>query len=127
MSLYPTTVIDPATLALEPNIIQPGNLIVAPIDMTEAQMVQIDLQQMSNTQYFSLRAWLSLYQNGIAYPPGNYSVLNWAGAPIVIYVPGQTPPDYTFAIEVPPGMYFLNILNLTNEHNIFSFIIETLE
>lgn len=126
MALYPTTVIDNATLAQEPNFINPSSLIVTPIDMTTAQMVQIDVQQMSNTQYFSLRAWVSQFQNGIAFAPGNYPVLTWAGALIVIYVPGQTPSANTFAIQVPVGTYWFNILNLTNEHNVFSFLITTL-
>lgn len=121
MSLYPTTVIDGTTLALDPNRILPGNLIVSPVDMTVTQMLQITLQQMANTQDFSLRTWVSLYPDGIAFAPGNIPILKWANVPIVIYVPSQIIPEDTIGILVQPGKYFLNILNLTNEHNVFGY------
>ena len=126
MSLYPTTVLDAVTAALNPNPIQPGNLIVIPIDMTSTLMTSIDLQQMSNTQDYSMRAWLSVYESGIALPSdanpaGIYPVIKFSQYNIIVYREGQTPPESTFPILVPAGEYFLNILNLTNELNYFGF------
>lgn len=126
MSLYPTTVLDVITAAENPNPIQPGNLIVIPIDMTSTVMTTIDLQQMSNTQDFSMRAWLSIYPSGAALPSddnpaGIYPVIKFSQYNIVVYQNGQTPAESTFPINVLPGMYFLNILNLTNELNYFGF------
>lgn len=127
MSLYPTTIIDPVTAAIDPNGIQPGSLVVIPIDMSgDVLMTKIDLQHVAGQQDYSLRAWISLYQNGNPLPSdvnysGNYPIIRFSNYPIVLYVAGQTPPPNTFSILVEPKAYFLNILNLTNEVNAFGF------
>lgn len=120
MSLYPTTIIDPDA-ALGNNAIASGTLICIPIDMTSSQMVQIVLSQLSLTQDYSLRTWVSVYPDGNAIAPGLFPILRNGGLPFIVYVPGQTPPSNTYAIRVTPGSYYLNILNLTNEANVFSF------
>ncbi len=127
MTLYPITILDAVDAVLEPNPILSGTETIIPIDMTTTLMTELTVFQMSNTQDFSLRAWLSKYQNGIALPSigfatgGNYPIRRFGGVPIIIYVAGQSPPANTFPIEVTPGQYYLNILNLTNEQNIFGF------
>lgn len=120
MSLYPTTIIDPDA-ALGNNAIASGTLISIPIDMTNSQMIQIVLSQLSLTQDYSLRTWVSIYPDGKAIAPGLFPILRNGGLPFIVYVPGQTPPSNTYAIQVTPGSYYLNILNLTNEANVFSF------
>jgi hypothetical protein len=120
MSLYPMTIKDASTLS-EPNLLASGSMIIAPIDMTTIQMTQITLQQMSNTQDFGIRAWVSLYQDGIALGAGNYPLLKFGGLPIIIHTSAQTPPDECFPVLVEAGPYFLNILNLTNSSCYFGF------
>lgn len=122
VSLYPTTVLEASVAAEEPNVILAGTLTVIPLDMTVSQMVQLNLWQMSIwTEDFSLRAWISVFENGIPYPPGPTPIIRYGGAPIVVYVESQTPPEHSIAVPVPPGVYFLNILNLTNSTNIYGF------
>ena len=121
MDLYPTTVLDAATAASDNNTIPSGNLIVIPIDMTVTQMTQITLRQISLTQDYSLRMWLSVYPHGMTVEPGMFPVLRFGGVPFVIYVAPQTPPSDTYPIFVLPGVYMMNILNLNNETNMFTF------
>jgi hypothetical protein len=120
MSLYLINLSDADTLSVDSNIIAAGTLICCPIDMQTVEMSQITLYQESDTQSFSLRAWISRFQGGIAIP-GNYAVPKWGGVPILVHTPSQTPPDDVFPVLVEPGLYFLNIFNLTNETNIFRF------
>ncbi len=130
MSLYPIIQIDPSIAVLDPNKIPSGTLIVIPIDMTTVNMTSLTISQVSNTQDFSLRAWVSIYRDGDALPSpalpqpssGIYPVLRWVGLPLVLYLPGFTPPDDTVPIALPgPGLYYFNLLNLTNELNYFGF------
>lgn len=125
MSIYPISITDAATLSTEPNRISPGNMTCVPIDMTTVRMTKILLQQASNTQDYSLRAWLSLYQEGVALADNSiktYTIMRNVLLPIIIYTAGQTPDAESFSVLVVPNYYFLNILNLTNEVNYFSFI-----
>lgn len=121
MSLYPIIELDPEIAALDPNMLPAGTLIVLPVDMSSVQMVQIVLVQLSQTQDYSMRTWLSRYPDGIAIAPGVFPVLRGQGLPFVIHTADQTPPENTNAIQVEAGNYILNILNLTNEINVFSF------
>ena len=122
MSLYKIVNLTPEEAADGPNFIQPGNLITIQIDLTIISMTSIDLSQMSQTQDYSLRAWVSKYPSGIFFPPGHYAVKKFGWSPIVIYKSPQTPPDDSFSIMVEDGKYYLNILNLTNETNVFGFM-----
>lgn len=126
MALYPITTLTPATASVEPNLLPSGTLFVIPIDMTTVNMTQLTLNQMSNTQDYSMRAWVSQFPDGIPLPSsvgtGIYPVMKWDGLPIVVYLSGQTPPENTYSIEVPSsGIYNLNVLNLTNMANYFGF------
>ena len=121
MSLYPTTFLDATTAAADNNLMPPGTLTVIPINMTVTQMTQINLAQLSLTQDYSMRMWVSVYPDGIPIG-GMYPILRFAGLPFTIYIAGQTPPQNTgYAINVTPGRYYLNILNLTNEANVLRF------
>ena len=130
MGLYPITTLLPADAAENPNGIQPGTLIVIPIDMSSLLMTSIILQQLSNTQDFSLRATISIYPDGSPLPTtingtmsnGIVAPMRALPSPIVLYIEGQTPPANSIAILVKPGIYNLNILNLTNEVNVFAFV-----
>ena len=117
MSLYPTTVLDATTAASGNNLIPSGTLLVIPIDMTVTQMTQIGLAQLSLTQDYSLRTWVSVYPDGMPIG-GIFPILRFASLPFTIYIAGQTPPQNTgYGVLVTPGSYYLNILNLTNEAN----------
>lgn len=121
MNLYPITVLDPMTAASGFNSLSSGSLVVIPLDLTTVAMTQVTVVQASLTQDFSLRGWISLYPDGIALA-NDFPILRGNGLPIVIYVPLQTPPDDCIPVAVPAsGLYYLNILNLTNVANIFAF------
>lgn len=121
MSLYPTTVLDATTAASGNNLIPSGTLLVIPIDMTVTQMTQIGLAQLSLTQDYSLRTWVSVYPDGMPIG-GIFPILRFASLPFTIYIAGQTPPQNTgYGVLVTPGSYYLNILNLTNEANVLRF------
>lgn len=121
MSLFPITELDANTAAQGNNLLPAGTLIVIPIDMTSVRMTQITVAQVSATQDYSMRTWLSEFPDGVAIAPGPFPVLRTSGLPFVVYITGQTPPDGCYAMLVTPGTYILNIVNLTNEANLFSF------
>jgi hypothetical protein len=119
--LYPSITLDPLIANLHNNVVPSGTLVVLPIDMTSVQMTQIKMLQISFTQDFSLRAWLSVYPGGTPLPPGYFPLLRTSGVPFVVYCAGQTPSPPDLASLVEPGRYMLNVLNLTNVENEFSF------
>lgn len=126
MGLYSTTMLAATAAVAAPNPIPSSTLVAIPIDMTTVQMTQITVAQLSFTQNYSLRAWVSTYPGGIPLnpdtPPDFFPVLaNMVGLPIVIYTPSHTPPANTLDILVEAGSYVFNILNLTNEANVFGF------
>lgn len=126
MALYPITFLDAVTAGMAPNPIPSATLVAIPIDMSTVQMTQLTVAQLSFTQNYSLRAWLSVYPAGIPLPPDAppdfFPVLGaMVGLPIVIYTATQTPPGNTLDILVDAGSYIFNILNLTNELNVFGF------
>lgn len=124
MSLYPTLLIDATTAADGPNAVPSGTLALVPIDMTQRVMVQIDVAQASLTQDFSLRGWISTTadQESLVAYPGYFPLLRGNGLSIVLFLPLHTPPAACIAVPVVrPIVYYLNILNLTNEVNAFVF------
>jgi hypothetical protein len=99
-----------------------GALWTQPFDLTlSGGMLQILLVQVSYTQDFSLRAWVSQYANGMPYPPGYIAVLKTANLPIVIHTGMITPLPGTWDISVPVTACTLNVFNLTNEANILGY------
>ena len=96
-----------------------GNLLMFPVDMSQVNMLQIALAQLSQTQDYSLRAWVSVYPNGMPLPPGYVSVLKVGGLPLVLFAFGLIPPTNTLLCPIAlRQQYILNVLNLTNEDNV---------
>jgi hypothetical protein len=130
MSLYPTVVLDPTVAMSGPNLAPSGSLITLPLDMSVVLMKQIIVAQLSLTEDFSLRAWVSIYPNGISLItpawPDTFALSRMTPRPLVLYVRGQIPPDETILVPVVPGQYYLNILNLTNQLNLFGFTMSDL-
>lgn len=129
MSLYPIITIDAAAAADGPNALASGTLAVIPIDMTVHAMVQLAIAQASLTQDFSLRGWISALPDGASLTPypGVFPVSRVAGMPIVVYGVLQTPPSPCIAVPIMrPDIYYLNLLNLTNEPNQFLFALTVL-
>lgn len=120
---YPIYTISPESASASANALPSGCVAVIPIDMTVTRMTSILLAQLTLTQDFSLRTWVSIFQNGIPVnpQPNTYPVLKVNGFALVLYVPPETPPSGTIPIPVSSGKYYLNVLNLTNEANLFSF------
>jgi hypothetical protein len=122
--LYPSFVLDPVLAAANPNVIPSGTLALIPIDMTVTQMTKIIVTQVSLTQDFGLRGWVSQYPLGISLIvplPDTFSLSRMTPAPLLIYVVDQIPlPDMILA-PVLAGLYYLNILNLTNLPAVFAF------
>lgn len=127
MSLFPITLLDPTTAASGFNTLSSGTLVVIPLDMTTVVMTQVTVVQASLTQDYSLRGWISVYPDGIALA-SVFPILRGNGLPIVVYAPLHTPPEACIPIAVPAsGIYYLNVLNLTNESNVFAFTKTDLE
>ena len=129
MTLYPITNLSPLVAAIGGNLLPSGSLITIPIDMTIAQMTQIIVGQISQTEDFGMRGWISLYPDGISLISGLSSVfplMRMSPQPLVIYIQGQIPPVGAIEALVKPGQYYLNILNLTNTQSMFAFALTTL-
>jgi hypothetical protein len=101
--------------------VPPSVRIDWPIDLSDGGMIVVTLVQVSETQDYSLRAWVSQYANGVPLAPGYTPVYRGFGWPLTIYTAPQTPPPNTIAIAVTPGVYVLNVLNLTNELNVVAY------
>ncbi len=134
-SIYPITVLDSSVAILDPNLILSGNLIIIPIDMRISHMIQIGVFQMSNNQDFSLRGWISNLPNGqplysttgYYLNRGDFPITKYGALPVILFNPGQTPPiAQSFSVEIPSGVYYINIQNLANEANIFGFTLTEL-
>lgn len=120
MPLYPVIDLDPMVATSDFNLIPSGSLVTIVIDMIATTLSVLTLIQVSLTQDFSLRGWISSAPDGI--PIGHYMpILRVGGWPIVVYVPPETPPEDCIPIAVESRRYYLNILNLTNEANVFKF------
>ena len=122
--LYPHYTLDPASASAEPNLLASGTLALIPVDMTVTQMTRIVMTQVSLSQDFGIRCWLSRYPLGesvIAPPPGMMALSRMTPRPLIVYTAEQTPPSNTVLAQVPPGLYYLNVLNLTNCPVIFLF------
>lgn len=122
--LYPYYLLDPVTAAINPNMLASGTVVLLPIDMTTILMTQIIVTQVSLTQDFGMRCWLSVYPLGvslIAPLPDVFALSRMTPRPLIIFVNDQVPPPNSILANVQPGLYYLNILNLTNHHSAFSF------
>lgn len=96
-----------------------GNLIVFPVDSSGFDMLQITLTQLSQTQDYSLRFWVSVYPNGMPLIPGYVSILKAGGLPLVLFASGLIPPTDSLLCPIAiRQQYMVNVLNLTNEPNV---------
>jgi len=100
-------------------MISSGTWIGLPLDLSSSPQVQITLVQASYTQDYSLRYWISLYPFGVPLAPPR-SVMKTAVLPVRVCVPGYGVED-SMRIEVAPGVYILNVYNLTNQSNLLEF------
>src|ERR1700742_440466 len=92
--LYPIINLDPATATANNTVLPPGNCAVIAIDMTIVQMSQIILTQISHTEDFGLRGWVSVYPAGISIikgMPDYFSLPRMNPRPLVLYVPSLFP------------------------------------
>jgi hypothetical protein len=76
----------------------------------------------------SLRCWVGHDVGGsplIAFPPDEplWHAQRIAHPMITVYDKSLSRPQYELSIGVTPGSYFVNILNLTNAKNQFSFLL----
>jgi hypothetical protein len=124
-SLYPYSFLDPVTAMNGPNLLPSGSLVLMSIDMTTTQMTRIIITQVSLTQDFGMRYWLSQYPAGVSVigsSPHELAVSRMSPMPLIIYNVGQTPSDDRASLaQVMPGIYYLNVLNLTNCPAVFLF------
>jgi hypothetical protein len=108
-----------------PNLLPSGSLVLMSIDMTTTQMTRIIITQVSLTQDFGMRYWLSQYPAGVSVigsSPHELAVSRMSPMPLIIYNVGQTPSDDRASLaQVMPGIYYLNVLNLTNCPAVFLF------
>jgi hypothetical protein len=121
--LYPHIFIDAVTAGNGPNLLPSGNLALVQIDMTVTQMTRIIVTQVSLTQDFGMRFWLSVKPLGssiISTWPRELAVSRMTPEALFIYTFGQTPDSGSLA-QIAPGLYYLNILNLTNCPSVFMF------
>jgi hypothetical protein len=116
MALYPYSTVQPAEAALAAIAIPSGCMVVIPVDMTVRQVMQIILRQVSQTEDFCLRAWISLRPGGPSI--GTFitmPVAVFTPAPLIIYVGEMDLPMNCYPVQVVPGTYTLNIQNLINQ------------
>lgn len=116
MALYPYTTIQPVEAALAATVIPSGCMVVIPLDMTLLQIMQITLRQVSQTEDFCLRAWVSLRPGGLSI--GSFITMPisvFTPAPLLVYVGERDLPLDCYAVQVVPGKFCLNIQNLINQ------------
>jgi hypothetical protein len=146
--LYPTTTIDLAQMAGMTRL-EASSLLVIPLIVTPSGVLRCAMMQLSPTQDYSIRGWLSRLPGGLFLPthasfwhfPRGYE------QQIVIHDRALAVPDdppgpgdqlgpygqrlgglgTRYPLAVSPGSYCLNILNLVNGGNIFSFSATTMQ
>ena len=123
MSLYPTIDIDPSVQGRQTS--PQGSLALIPITIDPGQAVRVVLLQTGPAQDFSMRAWVSVLPDGVSVSTDSVSAY-WSLPRMpdmfILHDVAVTPDATAFrTIPVPPGSYVLNILNLVNSENTFSF------
>jgi hypothetical protein len=112
-----------------------GNVAYAPIAIGPGDAFEFTVTHVSPTQDHSLRCWLSGVPNGMSLTerlPLNYWHANRTiSEKVVIHDLSRSPiapaPGRLGTIAVPPGPYFLNVLNLVNAANVFALRVASLE
>ena len=131
MALYPTETIALAEIQAQPmTLLNSSSALVVPITIAPLAGYSIATAQLSPTQDYSIRMWLSQTPTGNFVPThaSFWYLARYDDQQIVFYdlagnpVPTPVPPCLSiFPVPVIPGNYFLNFLNLVNAENVFSF------
>jgi hypothetical protein len=142
--LYPVEVVDPQIKPDLPVVVAGGNVAVVPLDMGDAQMLKVDLTQVSirvtpalvvTGEDFALRAWVSEWPLGASAAaeqpgflavsravndrPGFLPLPRAPSRPFVLHTAAQTPPADALAVPAIRQRYHLNVQNLTNSSHAF--------
>jgi hypothetical protein len=119
--LYPS-VLNPTPLTTGEYLIPGGNLICLRFTLSPLDAILINVAQTTNNQDFTLRAWVSSEVYGTEFNdiPKYLAIWSVNKAPsyenVIIYDQAIIKPaDRSFA--KPPGIFYLNILNVSNELN----------
>ena len=121
--LYPVVNINPSSIE-GMHVVPPGNLVAVPLSIISGQVLKFVVLQNSPTQDFSMRAWISITPGGATV--GNtlttqyWPVVRYPDV-IVLHDMNVVLPDVLRTIPVLPGSYTLNVLNLVNEKNVFTY------
>lgn len=127
--MYDSTLIDTPA----PNniyTVEHGRLVAFPLTITEGQAVRIVTAHLAvGIQDHSLRVWVSSDIGGISVARGANEF--WhpnrnAQETVAVYDRSMVAPDEN-GIAVEPGTYYVNVLNLINSRNAFSFVLTNLE
>ena len=129
MALYPTQTIALTDMA-EMNLLNSSSALVIPLTILPMHGWNIASTQLSPTQDYSIRLWISNTPSGNFLPTNaSYWHLNrYNDQQFVFYdlnapTPSPIPPSINiFPVPLLPGNYFLNFLNLVNAENVFSFL-----
>jgi len=124
MPLYPTSaLILPQMQGI--NAIQSSSALLAPFTLMPGTAMQFSGSQLSPTQDYSIRLWMSVLPGGDFIPTiFSYWHLNRTADQLITpYDMSYPAPSGRYVIPVPllPGDYYLNVLNLVNAENVFSF------
>ncbi len=126
MMLYPTTIVNDLAAIEGMSAVASSSSIVCPITIAAQTGILLSMVQLAPTQDYSLRAWVS-YQPGGQFLPtiSSYWHLNRHNDQMIFVYDMNSPIPNTLcnvhAIPLPAGNYTLNILNLVNAENVFSF------
>lgn len=124
MPLYPTTLLDyEAALGYVP--VDDRSLVVIPITVPATSATSFVLTHTAPVQDWSLQAWVSAspFSRSVetAYPAAYWELQRMSPQPLCLYTADAVPLANSHAIMLDPGTYFLNVLNLINEPNLFQF------
>lgn len=126
MSLYPIRIIARDDAVGQPlHEITNGGLAAVPLSIAADQAIKVTVLHAAPTQDHSLRCFLSDRPGGNAVGTAPVSAIYWhanrvPNEPVIVATEGAAPDDGTPVIVVPPGDYYLNVLNLVNTANVFS-------
>lgn len=124
MPLYPTTILDyEAALGYVP--VDDRSLVVIPITVAATSVNNFALTHVAPVQDWSLQAWISAKPFSMSVEgcgPAAYWELQRISPQILcLYTSDVIPLAGSHSVCVLPGTYFLNVLNLVNEPNLFQF------
>lgn len=103
-----------------------GNVANIQLNLPAGAYILIKLAQIGYAQDYSLRAWISVYSDGVPIEPeyNREFALNRQIESFVLYdrlATNLVLPSDLRNVPALPGSYILNILNIVNSINAFSF------